>query len=42
MTVIWLSSKLSGENIDDYDNKHKEMIAYLKSVNPLIGTTKQK
>ena len=30
------------ENIDDYDNKHKEMIAYLKSVNPLIGTTKQK
>mgnify|MGYP003628387277 FL=1 len=32
----------AGENIDDYDNKHKEMIAYLKSVNPLIGTTKQK
>ncbi len=32
----------AGESIDDYDNKHKEMIAYLKSVNPLIGTTKQK
>ena len=32
----------AGENIDDYNNKHKEMIAYLKSVNPLIGTTKQK
>ena len=32
----------AGENIDDYDNKQKEMIAYLKSVNPLIGTTKQK
>ena len=32
----------AGESIDDYDNKHKEMVAYLKSVNPLIGTTKQK
>ena len=32
----------AGENIDDYNNKQKEMIAYLKSVNPLIGTTKQK
>jgi hypothetical protein len=32
----------AGEQIDDYENKHKEMIAYLKSINPLIGTTKQK
>tara|TARA_B110000977_G_scaffold17180_1_gene20931 strand:+ start:226 stop:534 length:309 start_codon:yes stop_codon:yes gene_type:complete len=32
----------AGESIDDYDNKHKDMIAYLKSVNPLIGTTKKK
>ena len=32
----------ASEQIDDYENKHKEMIAYLKSINPLIGTAKQK
>ena len=30
----------AGESIDDYENKHKVMVAYLKSVNPLIGTKK--
>ena len=30
----------AGESIDDYDNKQPEMIAYLKSINPLIGTKK--
>ena len=32
----------AGENVEDYDNKHKAMVAYLKSINPLIGTKKEK
>lgn len=32
----------AGESIDDYDNRHLEMVKYLKTVNPLIGTKKEK
>ena len=32
----------AGESIEDYDNRHLEMVKYLKTVNPLIGTKKEK
>ena len=33
--------EFAGENVDDYENKHKEMVAHLKVINPLIGTKKE-
>ena len=32
----------AGENIDDYESKHSEMVRYLSLINPLIGTKKEK
>jgi hypothetical protein len=28
------------ESVDGYDDKHKKLVTYLKSLNPLIGTKK--
>mgnify|MGYP003677330589 CR=1 FL=1 len=32
--------EFAGENVEDYDLKHKDMVSFLKSKNNLIGTKK--